>query len=90
MIKTVINNVCANTYQKDVVLTLKASTTHAPKHLISLFYTTPLMSMFLLKKQTFLSKLGNQHNYQDNTITIHEVALCYNKFDWLKQTHQSC
>ena len=32
------------------------------------------MSMFLLKKQTFLSKLGNQHNYQDNTITIHEVA----------------
>ena len=52
-------------------MALQASTTYAPKHLKSLFYTTPLMSMFLLKKQTFLSKLGNQHNYQDNTITYY-------------------
>ena len=84
MIKTVINYVCANRHQKDMVLTVwhcRQVPHYAPKH---------LKSMFLLKKQTFLSKLGNQHNYQDNTITIHEVALCYNKFDWLKQTHQTC
>ena len=30
-----------------------------------------------MKKQTFLSKLGNQHNYQDNTIILKQTHVFF-------------
>ena len=37
-----------------------------------------------LKEESFLLELGNPHDHHDNTISIHEIAVRYNKFDWLK------
>ena len=48
-----------------------------------------MISLFLLKEETFLLKLGYRHDHQDSTISIHEVALCYNEFDWLKHINSS-
>ena len=71
MIKIVINNVCANTYQKDIVLTsvaLQASTTYAPKHLISLLYNSFDEYVFNEKANFFIkawqsTQLSRQYNY---------------------------
>ena len=59
-------------------MALQASTTYAPKHLISLLCNS-FDEYAFLKKETFLSKLGNQHNYQDNTIILKQthVFFCF-------------
>ena len=47
------------------------------------------MSMFLTKKQTCLSKLGNQHNYQDNTIILKQTHVFFWGFFVVKTFHFS-
>ena len=42
-----------------------------------------------MKKQTFLSKLGNQHNYQDNTIILKQTHVFFCCFFVVKTFHFS-
>ena len=72
MIKTVINNVCANTYQKDMVLTVwhcrQVPRTYAPKHLTSLSYNSFDEYVFIEKANSFIkawqsTQLSKQCSY---------------------------